>query len=169
MMLEKFKDLVYDCSDLILGLVIGIAILGVITWKLMGIMLIPLDLDVFSKLNNPEEKIITHNSPNDEIRPANEINNTNSSTDIPSTTDQSQVIEVIPVESNEITIDIPKGATGYSIAKLLESHGLITTPSDFVTRVEELGLGPKLRFGSFTINSQNTMDEIIYIITGTKQ
>ncbi len=166
-MIEKIKNFFYDCSDLLLGFIITVVMFGIIFWKLMGIMILPMDLDVFKSINRENDNIAI-TIPSDE-----KSNNIEESESIPieplgEQTSNEEIIQVNPIEYKDITISIPKGATGYSIAKLLKSKGIIENTNEFVSRVEELELGPKLRFGDFTINTGNSIDEIIYIITGIK-
>lgn len=66
----------------------------------------------------------------------------------------------------DVVLEIPSGASGFSIAKQLKEKGLITDTSAFIKRVEELKLGVKLRSGSFTLKTGMTMDQVIYKLTG---
>ncbi len=72
-------------------------------------------------------------------------------------------VNLVPVSK---TIDIKAGSSGYSIGKLLESEGLVTDTNTFIKRVEELGLGAKLRSGSFKLSTDMSLDEVIYKISG---
>lgn len=172
--LEKLKDFFYDCSDALLSLFIILVMVLVITWKLSGAMSIPLfnntndDVHIINTENqqaNDNKNAIPDNT--DKSNPSHEEINQQAQAEEPVT--PSDDIEVIQVEAEDIEVEIPKGSTGSGIAKILQSEGLIESTSDFINRVEELGLGPKLRFGTFTIKSNSSLDEIISIITGTSR
>lgn len=170
-MTEKFKDLFYDCSDILLGTFIALIMILVISWKLLGTIAIPIDLSI--KDNLSESNNITFNDTTNNIETSNE-NKLEQATDnnITSSTHENnntEAIKLVPIEPEKITIKIPKGSTGYSIAKILVQKGLIDNSKEFINRVEELKLAPKLRFGTFTIKSDSSLDDIIYIITGTKK
>lgn len=174
-MLEKLKDFFYDCSDTLLSLFIVLIMALVITWKLSGAMSIPL----FNNTNDPSKKIIAENPQNVEIgisdnnednntKPDNTVSqeNTNQETTTDSTANSDTEVEVVRVEAKDIKIEIPKGTIGAGIAKILQERGLIENTSDFLNRVEELELSPKLRYGTFTIKSDSSIDQMITIITG---
>ncbi len=61
---------------------------------------------------------------------------------------------------------IESGSSGYSIGTLLEEEGLVPDTQTFIKRVEELGLGAKLRSGTFDLSTDMSLDEIIYKISG---
>lgn len=160
-MLEKLKDFFYDCSDTLLSLFIILVMGLVITWKLSGAMSMPLfevSNNSYDIINIEEPKNVEENVPQKDTDPE-------PTTENPSDSDND--VEVIQVEATNIKVEIPKGITGNGIAKILQQKGLIENPREFINRVEELGLGPKLRFGNFTIKSDSSIDKIISIITGT--
>lgn len=164
-MLEKLKDFFYDCSDTLLSLFIVLIMALVITWKLSGAMSIPL----FNNTNDPAKKIIAESPKNVEINISDNTvsqENTNQETTTDSTPKSNTEVEVVPVEAKNIKIEIPKGTIGAGIAKILQEKGLIENTSDFLGRVEELELSPKLRYGTFTIKSDSSIDQMITIITG---
>lgn len=167
-MLEKLKDFFYDFSDNLLSLVIILVMALVITWKLSGAMSIPIFSNATDllKADNPTkiEENVSDNSSNSKDSQENANNETN--TEKP--TESNENIEVVEVEAKDIKVEIPKGTTGVGIAKILLDKGLINEKSEFITRVEELQLAPKLRYGNFTIKSNSSLDQIISIITGVK-
>jgi len=162
-MTEKIKDFLYDFSDIFLGLLIVGCMVFVISWQITGIM----DIDIIKPstysteggnsdyVENPEDIIYVEPvAPPDET-PVQEENQ------IQAPPEESQEIEPI-----NITVEIPKGTTGLGIAKILKEKNLISNTTDFITKVEEMNLGPKLRFGTFKIKSNSTIEEMIHIITG---
>ncbi len=70
--------------------------------------------------------------------------------------------------SADVKIVIPAGSAGITIAKILKAQGIITDTKTFITRVDELKMGPKLKAGTFTIKAGSTMDQVIYTIAGKK-
>jgi len=169
--LEKLKDFFYDCSDTLLSLFIILVMVLVITWKLSGAMSIPL----FNNTDDGFEAIAAEDQQNNDATISDNTGSTtpqeepNEETEPEKPVTPNDQIQVIEVQAKDINIEIPKGTTGSGIAKILQSEGLIENTSDFINRVEELGLAPKLRFGTFTIKSNSSLDEIISIITGTSR
>ncbi|WP_432401782.1 hypothetical protein [Wukongibacter sp. M2B1] len=166
-MLEKLKDFFYDCSDTLLSLSIVLLMALVITWKLSGAMSIAIfndknDVKTIVQAENPKviEKEVVKGDNN-----ASQENENQENITTPPTKPDSDA-EVVEVEAQDIKVEIPKGSTGSSIATILLEKGLISSKVEFIDRVEEKGLSPKLRFGNFTIKSGSSVDEIISIITG---
>jgi hypothetical protein len=180
-MLEKIKNILYDLTDVVLALVIIVVMFSIITWKITDSMafnfaslfndgediqneeLISSD----AQENNPQEDVVIEEAVDSED-PSNNNDNTEPTeatepdqTDDPTETNDSQETIV-----EEVTVEIDSGSTGYGIAKLLEEKSLINNRNDFIKRVEELGLGAKLRSGTYTFKTNNNMDEIIYKLSG---
>lgn len=70
--------------------------------------------------------------------------------------------------SADVKIVIPAGSAGITIAKILKEQGVITDTKTFISRVDELKMGPKLKAGTFTIKAGSSMDDVIYTIAGKK-
>lgn len=83
-----------------------------------------------------------------------------------STTTQTPPANTAPV--TEFKVDIPSGSAGITIAKILKDKGIIADTKMFITRVDQLKMGPKLKAGSFTIKVGSTLDEVIYTLAGKK-
>ncbi|MDK2919377.1 MAG: hypothetical protein PWQ37_2110 [Candidatus Petromonas sp.] len=166
-MIEKFKNFIYDCSDVLLALFIIIVMTGIISWKLSGIITVPLDYKSAAINTVEKEKDDTTYDVHDKL--PSEQSYSNETYSQPPEQSKEEIIQIVPIESKDIVVEIPKGTTGVGIAKILKDKGLIEAVGDFINRVEELGLAPKLRFGKFTIKSSSSIDEMIYIITGIKK
>lgn len=138
-MFEKFKDIVYEISDLLLALVIILVMSVVLTWK------------ITDSLHYPKEKLpmLQESSKAASTAPKN-----------PTTPSEKK--------TETVTIHIPSGASVTDIAKILKDQGLIENTASFYTRVEALNLAVKLKFGTFKIPVGTDVDDIIYIITRTK-
>lgn len=70
--------------------------------------------------------------------------------------------------TGDFKVDIPAGSSGLAIAKILKEKNIISDTKMFITRVDQLKMGSKLKAGSFTIKSGSTLDEVIYTLTGKK-
>ncbi|MCT4562951.1 MAG: endolytic transglycosylase MltG [Maledivibacter sp.] len=182
-MLEKLKDFFYDFSDTLLSLFIVLIMALVIVWKLSGAMSIPL----LKNMDEPSQKIIAENPQDNSTNLVDSNNNDTSTSDnVSQEVSNNDTSSETPVDSNinvevvdnepkdtkniedikDIKVEIPKGTIGAGIAKILKEQGLVETDSEFLNRVEELELSPKLRYGTFTIKSNSSIDEMISIITG---
>lgn len=190
-MVEKIKDLLYDLTDFVLVIIIVAIMFSVLSLKITDSLSINV-LNVFHKDNNTESVVINDSNntidnkenlediaikpenndsiTNDEISENNEINMTedeNTSVDETANVDDDTNIPNSS-ENTQIIINIESGSTGYKIAKILKDNNLIEDTSVFISRVEELNLGAKLRSGSFTLNTSQSLDDMIYIIAGKK-
>lgn len=106
----------------------------------------------------------------------NEVSQGEAAEEVPSTENESPSEEdVVAKPSNEninvvsvkeINFIVPSGATGSSIAKKLQSEGLIEDTSIFLNRLEALNLGNKLRSGTFKLSTDMDIDGIINKLTG---
>lgn len=70
--------------------------------------------------------------------------------------------------SSDVKIVIPAGSAGITIAKILKEQGIITDTKAFISRVDALKMGPKLKAGTFTIKAGSSIDDVIYTIAGKK-
>lgn len=165
-MTERLRDFIYDCSDIILTLLIIGCMFLVISWKvtdIMGISLYPESdkTSLSADYNLDNGNLIEEN--NEAVESSEDDLIIIEESESVSTSNESVV--QIAEEIKEVTIDIPKGTFGVGVAKILLEKGLIDSSSEFISRIEELGLAPKLKFGTFTLKSNNSIDEIIHILT----
>ncbi len=173
-MAEKIKDLLYDLTDFGLVLIILIVMISVISLKVTDSFSIDL-VHIFSKNSIDNEIAIDISEKDNGIELSNitikpEIKDTE--VEIPEeiiivpeeTTNNEKPEETIT--NNNVKITIKNGTTGYGIAKLLKENSLIDDTQPFITRVEDLKLGAKLLSGTFSLNTSQSLDEIIYTIAG---
>ena len=180
-MLEKIKDILYDVSDIVVSLVIVALIFFVVSWKISD----SLAFDVTIPEQNPQTQVAGQDPniveiaevPDAETTPSEESSDETETT-TPSETPTEEATETTPstdakpggtqVNLVGVTkeIEIKSGSSGYSIGKLLATEGMVADTNTFIKRVEELGLGAKLRSGTFTLSSDMSLDEIIYKISG---
>ena len=72
------------------------------------------------------------------------------------------------MQNAEITVEIPKGATSYSVSKELEAVGLIESAKAFDKYLCDQGYSKSIRAGVYTIKSGESEAEIAKIITGKR-
>ncbi|WP_129596125.1 hypothetical protein [Anaerophilus nitritogenes] len=152
-MWEKFKDVLYETSDLLLALIIILFMSTIITWKVT---------DSLAHSSKPEN--IQKESTKTE-------QSSDPSSQKPSVDDEekSSQTENNSKQVSTLLINIPNGTFGMGIAQILKENGLIDDPQKFIDRVTELGMDSKLKSGEFDIPSNSSLDDIIYIVAGKKK
>ncbi len=191
-MFEKLKDILYETSDILLALVIILLMSSVITWKVTDSLAytqekgsIFAEIAQQSSVEKPEEdddvadtqEVIVISSAPEEQTQLNETVTAEVSGQEQTAAQASSAPpptkpeppKPAPTVASIIRIDIPSGTSGSGIAKLLKDKGLIDNTAKFIARVEELKLSSKLKSDTFEIPSGTPLDDIIYIITGTKR
>lgn len=178
--MNKLRDVIYNVSDVILAIIIITLIVGIIGWKIKAISDYPEyaaslpsnsdgsnnpidnppDSEDPSDIGSGEETPDTQ-TPDTQTPPQSETPSQNDepNNQNPSTNDPVTVPQVV-------TIKIPDGSIGSSIAKILLENNLIKSSSEFLNRATERKLDSKLRSGTFKIPSSATLDEVINILTG---
>ncbi|SHJ06248.1 hypothetical protein SAMN02745975_01213 [Geosporobacter subterraneus DSM 17957] len=191
-MFEKLKDLLYETSDILLALVIILFMSTVITWKVTDSLAytrekgsifteieqqsgedqstkgkdVPDNQEIIAISSTPEESGQTTVEDTQDASPPEQ--NAPQTQPAPGP-EQTTPSKPAPATSAVIRVEIPSGASGAGIAKILKDKGLIDNTAKFVARVEELKLASKLKSDTFDIPSGTPLDDIIYIITGTKR
>lgn len=153
--MEKIKDYLYDISDVLLSLLL-IAVISIsITYKITDAFTIK----IFNPISEPVIPVSEQiEIPEIETPPIEED---------PTQVEPEDTVDPIEVKpATKVKFEINSGLTGYHIAKLLLEKDLISDVNEFILKVEELGLGNKLRSGSFSVPSNIPMIDLIYIIAG---
>lgn len=195
---EKIKDLVYDFSDIIISLIIITLIFGVVSWKISDSMAYSSFTEKATEASTeskPEEK--TDSAKTDGASTVNVADTTQTNNAVTSTggkpaatatgntaTPPATTVTTAPATNTATTVttppatttapttdfkvDIPSGSSGIAIAKILKEKSIISDTKMFITRVDQLKMGSKLKAGSFTIKAGSTLDEVIYTLTGKK-
>lgn len=174
--MEKIKDILYDLSDVILAIVIVLIMSGILSWKVTNSMAFNIS-GLLDKDQNSFTQVATSTSDEKEplniekinIKPSVEENTTpevNEEDKKDETEQVSETSEETTKEAQTIEITIKSGTTGYGIAKELQQNQLIGDTSTFIKRVQELELGNKLQQGTFTLKTDQSLDEMIYILAG---
>jgi len=182
-MVEKFKDFMYDISDIFFSLLIIVGIFLIVTWKISTSMSFELLPTYFTSSEDTQKvlnevKVVKNTNPStaptDETVDASEDTSSEEGTD---TTDEGSTTEdssETTSEGNDSTVKVIEdvqivvapGSSGYSIAKQLVDKGLITDINTFNNRVDEMGLAGKLQQGNFTLSTGDTLDNMIRILCG---
>ncbi len=181
--MERIKDFLYDISDLLISLLIIAVIFTVISWKLNES--IPIETISPSPVAEepaaepdasaqdpasvqPDSEATTPSASTDEVvdasdadKPITEAPAGTTAPVAPPAQPPAKPEATTPVAGTTVTIEIPSGSPGVAIGKILKDNGLITDVSAFIKKVDELGLGPKLRSGSFTLKTGMTLEKII--------
>lgn len=184
---EKIKDLIYDFSDIIISLIIITMIFGVVSWKISDSMAYSSFTPQSSKATLEQKE--TPVTKTDDTTAVDVSKDNNTSTVTPNTAAATTAPVTVggkPAASGnstgsttassptapaaaDVKITIPAGSAGISIAKILKEAGIITDTKVFITRVDQLKMGPKLKAGNFTIKAGSTLDDVIYLIAGKKK
>ncbi|QXM05618.1 hypothetical protein [Crassaminicella indica] len=188
-MWEKIKDLLYEISDLLLASAIILVMTTVITWKVTDSLAFTEKTAIGINEATPNEKVSNETKQasleeNNSLPTINEAANESSNENIIS--ENEEKVQNIPDASSSeettatppqqiapgpaiVKINIPSGTPGMGIAKILKEKELIDDTAKFISRIEELKLSSKLKSGTFNIQTNSSLDDIIYIITGKKR
>lgn len=182
-MLEKIKDILYDVSDIVLSLIIVALIFFVVSWKISDSLAfditIPEKTDIAEGIGQDpniidieeagdDDSVITEETGSEagQTEGADPATGGDTESTGSTSTDAKPGGTQVNLVGQEKTIVIESGSSGYSIGTLLEEEGLVPDTQTFIKRVEELGLGAKLRSGTFDLSTDMSLDEIIYKISG---
>lgn len=166
--MEKVKDFLYDISDFVFSLLIILVIFILVSWKLADTM-------QFSFLNgfNSDDTVEF----GDNIDPSigdidtNIIEDTTDTTDVtvPDDTTDTETPDTsddVLVEIKDIDFEIAPGTSPGAVADSLEAQGLVSSASEFTSKLVERELDKLIRAGSFTLSTDMSIDEIINKLTG---
>lgn len=148
---DKLKDILYDSIDYIIMIGIVAVVILVIGWRLDILFT---DSDVSELPTNEVSEPIDN-----EEEPKPDDKNNNPSNELPETPSN------VDPEVREVQVNIPDGSLPNDIGKILQENGLIENSKDFVAKAVELRLDTKLRSGNYSLNSSQSIEEIILIIS----
>ncbi len=116
-----------------------------------------------SKATEASEEITTEAKAATEI--TTETTNEETTTEEVSTTEAKATTEEAAVKKGaKVGFTINKGMTSTSVAKILESQGVITDYADFDKYLEDNGYASKISTGTFEVQVGNTYEEIAKIL-----
>lgn len=142
---DKLKDFLYDSIDYIIMLGIVVVVILVVGWRLDILFTGSDSVEIPTKEVN--EPIIVGENPNgtDDINSPETPNNDNTS-------------------ASEVQVTIPDGSLPNEIGEILQESGIIEDSNEFVNKAVELGLDTKLKSGSYSLNTNQSIEEIILVI-----
>lgn len=193
---EKFKDFLYNSIDYIIMLIVIIAVVCIISWRLDILFVNNGANSTLTKNieNNKDDTKVVENIDGDQDTVGNNEDNGDKiqeNTDTPSDTDAETPADEETPASNEnpveeepaeekpaeekpaetggtIEFTIPAKSLPGEIGKILEQQGIISSGKDFVNKCVELKLDTKLKSGKFTIKKGASMEEIVKTIAQVK-
>lgn len=178
--MEKFKDIIYEISDLIFGFIVLAFIVVISTYQLHGWFNIsmPKNLDQIiiatnskdiikepeisnstettipeNKIDKPESDSITNDN-----KEMNESQSSDIKTDIKEPADIDKIVSIR-------NISIASGSSSEKVANALYENNIINSKKEFISRLLELNVATKIKAGDFKIPSNSNLDEVIKIIT----
>lgn len=167
--MEKVKDFLYDISDFVFSLLIIVIIFFVVSFKLTDTM----QVHFFTNLGKDATTDLADATvPSLDDIDNNPVNLPEETTDVtPPVEEETETEDTTPaedtvVEIKDVNFEIAPGSPGFKIATNLESAGLIQNVDEFISKLDELNLGNKLRAGTFKLNTGMTVEEIIRTLAG---
>lgn len=181
-MWEKLKDLLYEISDILLALVIIFFMSTTIAWQVTDSLASSKVKDTnlnksieTEEVNKEAQDTSAKVETNLPIANEEKEETTSPSTD-ESNTQSEEVAEETVAPTPEpkpqptvVHIEIPSGTSGMGIAKILKGKGLIEDTTQFINRLEALKMASKLKSGTFDIQTNSSLDDVIYTIVGKKK
>ena len=162
--MRKLKDFIYDYNDIMLAVVIIVVAAGVIFWKVTDVMAYPSFIRNASKQNEQTEIGQIDTTPIDVepiVEPGPEVTTEPEVTTPP-------VEQTTPsIVAADTKFEIKSGEYLSTVAKNLQSQGLVSDSSAFVKTVENMNLASRIQVGTFTIPAGATDEQIAKIITRT--
>ena len=152
--MNKFKDFIYNTSDIIATLIIIAIAATLITWRVDKIS------DYGNTVpNNYKEPTKVEQPKSDDKQSSNSKTEQNNKNNLKSENKESQS------DNSVHAVTIPKNATEADIAGILMESGLINDPETFYAAIRNTDSTGKLKYGNFNIPNGATEEEIIKILS----
>ena len=189
---EKFKDFLYNSIDYIIMLIVIIAVVCIISWRLDILFVNNGANSTLTKNienNNEDNKVVENIDGDQDNEATNEDNGEKvkegadseapaetagdeKPTDVEApveTAGDAKDTEEKPAQTGTVEVNIPAKSLPGEIGKILEQQGVVSSATDFVNKCVELKLDTKLKSGKFTINKGASLDDIVKIIAQIKK
>ncbi len=175
--MKKIKDLIYDYNDIFLALLIIAAAAAIIFWRVTDIMAYPKYLSAkepaqqsanvdFSDVDLTQQNVEEFNTnPGSVDSQTGEAQQGETAQQPEETGEPREGTGAAAITTEDVTITIPSGSAGSTIAQILVDAKVISTKDAFLNMVEEMGVAGRLKAGTFTIPAGSDLAEIIEIIT----
>lgn len=179
--MEKIKDIVYQISDILFGLIVLLAVILIFTFQLYGWFNIEMpqsiarfvpnsaSIDTYANENITAPDTTDSSDKKDTVSDqADSTDIASSAADIPkSSENETSGLEQSksPAEATLRNIVIAPGSTSSSIGNALYENNIIKSVDDFKNRLTELKLETKIKAGTFSIPQNAPLDDVIRIIT----
>ena len=134
--MNKIRDIIYNVSDILVTLLIIIAALILISWRVSAIM---------------------HYGTPDDTGSDTQVEETDGSSDAESNETKSP--------SGDVSFTVSANQSAQAIGQALASAGLVTDSQTFINAVNAAGAATRLKVGSFTIPAGSTPEQIVAILT----
>lgn len=144
--MDKIKDIIYEYSDTVLGLMIVFVMVLVIGWQLYNWF-------------EPSEGFSSASN-----KPAATTSSAEGATSKENPSEGTSDNEKNHV-SEEVTFQIKQGSSCEQIAIALEQTGLIDSKEDFLEQIISKQLENKLKTGTYSIKKGESLDGIIAVLT----
>ena len=187
---EKFKDFLYNSIDYIIMLIVIIAVVCIISWRLDILFVNNGANSTLTKNienNNEDNKVVENidgdqdneatNEDNgekvkegaDSEAPAETAGDAKDNEEKPAEEKPAEKAEEKPAQTGSVEVNIPAKSLPGEIGKILEQQGVVSSATDFVNKCVELKLDTKLKSGKFTINKGASLDDVVKIIAQIKK
>ena len=144
--MNKIRDIIYNISDILVTLLIIIAALLLISWRVSAIMHYgsPDDTASGTQVEETDTSAYADSSAGDGSGDANDN---------------------IPAPTGDVSFTVSANQTAESIGQALADAGLVADKQTFINAVNAAGAATRLKTGSFTIPAGSTPEQIVAILT----
>ena len=144
--MNKIRDIIYNISDILVTLLIIIAALLLISWRVSAIM--------------------HYGSPDDTASGA-QVEETDTSADADSSAGDGSgdANDNIPAPTGDVSFTVSANQSAEAIGQALADAGLVADKQTFINAVNAAGAATRLKAGSFTIPAGSTPEQIVAILT----
>lgn len=138
--MNKIRDIIYNISDILVTLLIIVAALILISWRVSAIMHYGMPDDAGSDI---------------------QVEETDGSSDSESGDNDDQAA----APEGDVSFTVSANQSAEAIGQALASAGLVTDSQTFINAVNAAGAATRLKVGSFTIPAGSTPEQIVAILT----
>ena len=148
--MNKFRDFIYNVSDILVTLLIIIAALLLITWRVSAIMQYG-SSDVTDISAQTEQAANSASADSGDDSAASDSGEKES--------------KAAASVSSDVSFTVSPNQSAESIGQALADAGLVSDKQAFLSAVDAAGAATRLKIGSFTIPAGSTPEQIVVILT----